>query len=131
MRRGLLVFLLLIFLFLGLAIRSVFTLITLLSEDASADAIHRSELPAPNSTLTNPPPQLIPKIIHQTYINASIPTRWLAAQQSCLDLHPDYDYMLWTDAKSHDFIKTEYPWFLETFEKYPHNIQRADAIRYF
>ena len=131
MRRGLLIFLLAAFLLLGLAIRSVFTLITLLFEDASADAIHRSELSAPNSTLTKPPPQLIPKIIHQTYINSSIPTQWLAAQQSCLDLHPDYKYMLWTDAKSHDFIKTEYPWFLETFEKYPYNIQRADAIRYF
>lgn len=131
MRRGLLGFLLIVFLLLGLAIRSVFTLITLLFEDASADAIHRSELPAPNSTLTNPSPQLIPKIIHQTYINSSIPTPWQAAQQSCIDLHPDYEYILWTDAKSHDFIKREYPWFLETFENYPYNIQRADAIRYF
>lgn len=131
MRRALLGFLLIIFLVLGLAIRSVFTLITLLFEDASADAIHRSELPAPNSTLTNPSPQLIPKIIHQTYINSSIPTQWQAAQQSCIDLHPDYEYMLWTDAKSHDFIRREYPWFLETFENYPYNIQRADAIRYF
>jgi inositol phosphorylceramide mannosyltransferase catalytic subunit len=131
MRRGLLGFLLIIFLLLGLAIRSVFTLITLLFEDASADAIRRSELPAPNSTLTNPSPHLIPKIIHQTYINSSIPSRWQAAQQSCIDLHPDYDYILWTDAKSHDFIRREYPWFLETFENYPYNIQRADAIRYF
>ena len=131
MRRGLLVILLIAFLLLGLAIRSVFTLITLLFEDASADAIHRSELPAPNSTLSHPPPRLIPKIIHQTYINSTIPTRWLAAQQSCIDLHPDYEYILWTDAKSHEFIEREYPWFLETFEEYPYNIQRADAIRYF
>ena len=130
MRRGVLIFLLIAFLLLGLAIRSVFTLITLLFEDASADAIHRSELADPTSNLTVPP-QLIPKIIHQTYINSSIPTRWLAAQQSCLDLHPDYEYILWTDAKSHEFIKKKYPWFLETFEKYPYNIQRADAIRYF
>lgn len=33
--------------------------------------------------------------------------------------------------KSRDFIAKEYPWFLETFDNYPHNIQRADAIRYF
>ena len=38
---------------------------------------------------------------------------------------------LWTDEASHEFIRTEYPWFLETFEKYPYAIQRADTIRYF
>ncbi|EKG09054.1 hypothetical protein MPH_13964 [Macrophomina phaseolina MS6] len=34
----------------------------------------------------------IPKIIHQTYANTSIPDHWKPAQQSCLDLHPDYEY---------------------------------------
>lgn len=34
----------------------------------------------------------IPKIIHQTYANHSIPDHWKQAQQSCLDLHPDYEY---------------------------------------
>lgn len=34
----------------------------------------------------------IPKIIHQTYANTSIPDHWKPAQRSCLDLHPDYEY---------------------------------------
>ncbi len=38
---------------------------------------------------------------------------------------------LWTDEKSREFIKAEYPWFLDTFDGYPHPIQRSDAIRYF
>ena len=38
---------------------------------------------------------------------------------------------LWTDAKSREFIATEYPWFLATFDNYSQPIQRADAIRYF
>lgn len=38
---------------------------------------------------------------------------------------------LWTDEKSREFIKAEYPWFLETFDSYPFPIQRADTIRYF
>jgi hypothetical protein len=38
---------------------------------------------------------------------------------------------LWTDEKSREFIATEYPWFIDTFDNYPHPIQRADAIRYF
>ena len=38
---------------------------------------------------------------------------------------------MWTDEKSRIFIEAEYPWFLETFDGYPHPIQRADVIRYF
>jgi hypothetical protein len=39
--------------------------------------------------------------------------------------------MLWTDAKSREFIAKEYPWFLDTYDDYRYTIQRADAIRYF
>ncbi|EXJ80476.1 hypothetical protein A1O1_08621 [Capronia coronata CBS 617.96] len=131
MRRSLLIFLLFSIIILTLLLHSVSTLLSLLIEDASADAIHRAEIPEPNSTLLESRPQLIPKIIHQTYINESIPSHWKPAQQSCIDLHPDYEYILWTDAKSHEFIAREYPWFLPTFVGYKHNIQRADAIRYF
>jgi inositol phosphorylceramide mannosyltransferase catalytic subunit len=131
MRRGLLIFLLINVLLVTFLLHTVSTLLSLLIEDASADAIHRSELPAPNSTLLTTRPQLIPKIIHQTYINESIPVQWQPAQKSCLRLHPDYEYILWTDAKSRNFIREEYPWFLTTFDGYKHPIQRADAIRYF
>jgi len=41
------------------------------------------------------------------------------------------EYMLWTDLSSRNFIAEYYPWFLETFDGYKYNIQRADAIRYF
>ncbi|EDN05038.1 MIPC synthase [Histoplasma capsulatum] len=131
MRKGYLIFIVVNFLIVAFLVRSVFTLLTLLIEDASADAIRRSDLPSPNSSLIETRPQLIPKIIHQTYKNESIPAMWLGAQQSCIKLHADYEYKLWTDMKSRDFIAKEYPWFLETFDNYPHNIQRADAIRYF
>jgi inositol phosphorylceramide mannosyltransferase catalytic subunit len=131
MRRSLVIFLLALLGIVLFALHQVSTLLSLLIEDASVDAIHRSELPAPNSTLLESRPQVIPKIIHQTYINESIPAHWLPAQQSCIDLHPDYEYILWTDAMALDFISKEYPWFLNTFVGYKHNIQRADAIRYF
>lgn len=131
MRRSHLVFLVATVVFLTLALRSVSTLLSLLVEDAAADVIHPSEIPAINSTLNSSLPQLIPKIIHQTYINASIPERWRLPHESCIKLHPDYEYKFWSDEDSHTFIQKEYPWFLETFEQYRHNIQRADAIRYF
>jgi len=44
---------------------------------------------------------------------------------------PDYEYILWTDASSREFISEMYPWFLDTFDGYTYPIQRADAIRYF
>lgn len=94
MRRGLLIFGLVNLLILFLLVRSVSTLLSLLVEDAAADAIHRAELPSPNSSLIEHRPQIIPKIIHQTYKNETIPEGWLEAQQSCLDLHPDYEYIV-------------------------------------
>lgn len=94
MRRGLLVFLVVNLLIVTFLIRSVSTLLSLLLEDAAADAIHRAELPSPNSSLIEQRPQVIPKIIHQTYKNESIPEVWQDAQQSCIDLHPDYEYIV-------------------------------------
>jgi mannosyltransferase OCH1-like enzyme len=94
MRRGLLIFCLVNLLILSLLVRSVSTLLALLVEDAAADAIHRAELPSPNSSLIEQRPQIIPKIIHQTYKNETIPEVWVEAQQSCIDLHPDYEYIV-------------------------------------
>lgn len=36
--------------------------------------------------------QLIPKLIHQTYKDEAVPEQWRVSQQSCLNLHPDYNY---------------------------------------
>lgn len=76
-------------------------------------------------------PLLIPKIIHQTYKTTDIPQKWAKEQQSCINLHGDYTYILWTDESARDFIKENYNWFLPTFDSYPYNIMRADVIRYF
>lgn len=38
---------------------------------------------------------------------------------------------MWTDKKARDFISSEYPWFLETWDDYAFPIQHADSIRYF
>lgn len=134
MRRAVLLFLIFNLAVIAFLVHSVWTLISLLVVSGSEDAISKAELPAPGSTLIDSRPQMIPKIIHQTYINESIPLVWQEAQQSCIDLHSEEDgweYKLWTDSASADFIQTEYPWFYDTFANYPYPIQRADAIRYF
>ncbi|KAL8890317.1 MAG: hypothetical protein Q9215_002487, partial [Flavoplaca cf. flavocitrina] len=131
MRRSLAIFLAVTGIIVIFLVHSVYTLLTLLVEDGSADAIHSAEIPAPNSPLIDNMPQYIPKIIHQTYINDSVPEIWREPQRTCIDIHEDYEYKMWTDAKSRELIATEYPWFLNTFDNYSQPIQRADAIRYF
>lgn len=73
----------------------------------------------------------VPRIIHQTWKSETLPKKWTKISQHCRDIMPDYEYMLWTDASSREFIAKEYPWFLDTFDGYTYPIQRADAIRYF
>jgi len=73
----------------------------------------------------------VPRRIHQTWKNRHVPEQWQLAQASCQKLHEDYEYKLWTDEDAEQLIATKYPWFLKTFQSYPHGIQRADALRYF
>ncbi|TFK43434.1 glycosyltransferase family 32 protein, partial [Crucibulum laeve] len=75
--------------------------------------------------------QRIPRIIHQTWKTETLPVKWQGISQACRDMMPDYEYILWTDASSRDFIAEHYPWFLDTFDGYKYPIQRADVIRYF
>lgn len=73
----------------------------------------------------------IPRILHQTWKSETLPSRWKGVSQACRDMMSDYEYMLWTDASSREFIAEHYPWFLDTFDNYKYTIQRADVIRYF
>lgn len=92
MRRGVLVFIIINVVIIGLLVRSVYTLLTLLVEDASADAIPRDEIPSVNASIPDDRPLVIPKIIHQTYKTENIPEIWREPQRSCIELHPDYEY---------------------------------------
>ena len=75
--------------------------------------------------------QMIPKIIHRTWKTQDIPDKWTRPFQSCIEYHPDWRFMLWTDASIRSFLKQEYEWFLPTFDGYAYPIQRVDAARYF
>ena len=92
MRRGLVIFIVINVLIVAFLVRSVYTLLTLLVEDGSQDAIRSAEIPAPNSPMIDTKTPLIPRTIHQTYVNNSVPKNWREAQKSCINLHPDYEY---------------------------------------
>ncbi|KAK3324821.1 nucleotide-diphospho-sugar transferase [Cercophora scortea] len=81
--------------------------------------------------------QYIPKIIHQIFhnwkdpTNETLPGDWDATRNTCLQANPDFEHRLWTDRTSTEFITTEYPWFLSTYQGYAYPVQRVDALRYF
>ena len=76
-----------------LLLKVFWPLLSLLVLTGASDAIPRAELvAAPGSLSLDSIPQLIPKIIHQTWKNTTIPQRWREPQKTCLDMHPDYEY---------------------------------------
>ncbi|CCH62626.1 hypothetical protein TBLA_0H03450 [Henningerozyma blattae CBS 6284] len=104
-------------------------LIFLVCDDATSGALTDAEINPPRGIPTKP--LLIPKIIHQTYKDENIPEHWKAGQKRCIDLHTDYQYILWTDKMINDFMQENYPWFMDTFLSYEYPIERVDAVRYF
>lgn len=95
-------------------------------------------LPYGSSAVVPPPPssnnatiEKIPRILHQTWKSSLLPSKWAIQSKKCQEMHEDFEYKLWTDESSLEFIKEFYPWFLPTFLGYKFDIQRADAIRYF
>jgi mannosyltransferase OCH1-like enzyme len=74
---------------------------------------------------------MIPKIIHQTWKDTNIPSKWIMSSNMWRKLHPDWEYILWTDKMIRDYIEIGYPQYLKLYDSYKHNIQRVDMIRYF
>ncbi|KAM5345062.1 hypothetical protein ACJ41O_010924 [Fusarium nematophilum] len=90
-------------------------------------------LPVPKDSDKRRPaaPRKIPRILHQTVKNETIPEKWVESQQSCKEMYHDYEYKLWTDETAREFLSAEYPWFVDVWDNYVFPIQRADSIRYF
>ena len=79
-------------------------------------------------------PLPLPKIIHQQWKTEDVPqglfTR-VRSQWKQLYPEPEYNHILWTDATMRQLIQDRFEWFLEIYDSYPTNIQRADSARYF
>jgi len=90
-----------------------------------------------------------PKIIHQILLNehqfhnGDGPTRfdkYESARNSCIGLHPDWEYKLWTEENATDWVHDHYPAKKypfddtpEVYEPYIHyrqTIQRTNILRY-
>ena len=69
----------------------------------------------------------IPKIIMQTWIDNDIPKKWKCSPESIKKVMPDWEYVLMTDTDNRKFVKKHFPSFLKYYDRFPHNIQKADA----
>lgn len=80
----------------------------------------------------------IPKIIHQVWINDThlgnlkkdVPDNWKISTTEWKRLHPDWEYILWTDEKIWNYLENMRPEFIDLYKTYEYLIQRADMIRY-
>lgn len=117
--------------FLAFLFNKSWFLIRLLFENFELERISQGTILYSDSHYIDPKKQVIPRIIHQTWKNETIPEKWEQAYSSCKKNHPNYEYIFWTDEKARNFIAQEYSWFLDQYDKYPYNIQRVDSFRYF
>lgn len=75
----------------------------------------------------------IPKIIHQTWETNEVPEKWKEAEtewRTFCDVY-GYEYRFWNANDRRELVATQFPWYLETFDALPMNVQRADTWRYF
>ena len=75
----------------------------------------------------------IPKIIHQTAPadESKWHATWVPCQKSWKEKFPTWEYMFWNDDDLDKLIKTDYPWFYDTYTGYDQQIKRVDAARCF
>ena len=73
----------------------------------------------------------IPKIIHQSWKTEYLPENFRRWSNAIKDMHPTWEWKMWTDKDNRDFIKDNYNWFLPVYDGYDVHIKRVDAVRYF
>lgn len=72
----------------------------------------------------------IPKVIHQTWRDTTLPPQLAEFRAKWCELHPSWECKLWTDASALAFVAEHYPWFLDVYKGYDAPIKRVDAVRY-
>ncbi|MEO1562243.1 MAG: glycosyltransferase [Pseudomonadota bacterium] len=69
------------------------------------------------------------KIIHQLWKDENVPTSY-GDPGTWKRLNPGWKYILWTDQTMLEFMQSEFPEYLDLYNSYEANVQRADLFRY-
>ena len=104
----------------------------LLAATAHSDAGSRDdhEPQASSARGPRPHPTAFPRIIHQSWKTESLPADFRNWSQSWRQLHPSYEYRLWTDRGNRQLVVEHFPWFLPVYDELDHKIKRADVVRF-
>ena len=73
--------------------------------------------------------QTIPKVFHQSWSSTELPAKFTRWSETCRKQHPDWEWVLWTDADNEELVKRHFPWLLKTYKAMPGMIYRADLVR--
>ncbi|KAK9792043.1 hypothetical protein WJX73_001872 [Symbiochloris irregularis] len=77
-----------------------------------------------------PQQTLIPKLIHQTYKSSNVPSAVVPLMQSWRRMNPDWDVRFYDDAGCLDFVRREFPEYLDAYQALPKDVERSDFFRY-
>jgi len=69
--------------------------------------------------------------IHFSWKTKKIPKKFQTWVNSWKLYNPSWETKLWTDEDNRNFLKEHYQEFLEIYDGYSSNIERADSMRYF
>lgn len=72
---------------------------------------------------------VIPRIIHQTWKSHDVPPQLARFAARWRELHPDFEYRLWTDADNDAFVKREFSRYYPLYRSFSREIYRADLAR--
>ena len=73
---------------------------------------------------------MFPRIIHQTYKTEKLPDIWKDTPASWKAVNPTFEYKFWTDTDIDDFVKTNFPDYVDMMNNFKYKIQKIDTIRY-
>jgi len=76
---------------------------------------------------------LVPRMIHQIHLMEGRPSvieKYGPAIESCRAMHEGWNYTIWNDETSSDFMQAHYPTIFPHYNNYKQTIQRANILRY-
>lgn len=74
----------------------------------------------------------IPKLIFQTWkTKEALPANYDYWSRTFRRYNHDFAYVLWDDEDNRKFIESHFAWFAETYNSFPSEIFRVDAVRMF
>jgi hypothetical protein len=84
-----------------------------------------------SSAASNSSPKLIPRIIHQTFRSRQVPENAKSIMRSWQDHNGNnWQFRFYDDEACLDFVRREFPEYLEAYKALPKDVERSDFFRY-